>query len=66
MNHTISPLVFEHVIVGLGLDDRRLSSTPERGDDAVEESAWIKVWFSCVKIVVENHQRVSVNAITHV
>ncbi|KAF8596851.1 hypothetical protein BDV93DRAFT_527791 [Ceratobasidium sp. AG-I] len=57
MNHTVSPLVFDHVIIGLGLDDRRISSTPERGDDAVEESAWIKVWFSCVKIVVENHQR---------
>jgi hypothetical protein len=58
-NKTISPAVFDHIVVGFGLDDRRLSSTPERGDDIAEESAWIKVWVSCVKIVVDNRQRVS-------
>ncbi|CAE6359109.1 unnamed protein product [Rhizoctonia solani] len=54
---TISPVIFENVILGLGLDDRRLSVAPERENDQSEEYAWVKVWVSCVKIVVENHQK---------
>ncbi|QRV73706.1 Mus7/mms22 family protein [Ceratobasidium sp. AG-Ba] len=53
----VSPAVFDHIILGFGLDNRRLSSSPEQGYDVGEESAWIRVWFGCAKIVVENHRR---------
>ncbi|CAE6432152.1 unnamed protein product [Rhizoctonia solani] len=54
---TISPAIFENVILGFGLDDRRLSVAPERENDLSEEYAWVKVWVSCVKVVVENYQK---------
>lgn len=57
INNIISPAIFEHIILGFGLDDRRLSGTPERGNDMSEEYAWVKVWVGCLKIVVENHLR---------
>ncbi|KAG8722133.1 hypothetical protein FRC08_006582 [Ceratobasidium sp. 394] len=56
-NNTVSPAVFENIVLGFGLDNRRLSNTPEQRYDAPEESAWIRVWFGCAKIVVENRQR---------
>ncbi|KAG9086733.1 hypothetical protein FS749_003422 [Ceratobasidium sp. UAMH 11750] len=56
-NNTVSPAVFENIVLGFGLDNRRLSNTPEQGYDAPEESAWIRVWFGCAKIVVGNRQR---------
>ncbi|KDN33989.1 hypothetical protein RSAG8_12920, partial [Rhizoctonia solani AG-8 WAC10335] len=51
---TISPALFESVILGFGLTDHRLSGAPERENDTSEEYAWVKVWVGCLKIVVEN------------
>ncbi|KAG9095946.1 hypothetical protein FRC06_009221 [Ceratobasidium sp. 370] len=56
-NKTISPAVFENIVLGFGLDNRRLSNIPEPGYNVSEESTWIRVWFGCVKIAVENRQR---------
>ncbi|KAG8742862.1 hypothetical protein FRC10_000841 [Ceratobasidium sp. 414] len=56
-DNTISPAVFENIVLGFGLDNRRLSNSPEQGYDVSEESTWIRVWFGCAKIVVENRQR---------
>ncbi|KAG9122528.1 hypothetical protein FRC07_001056 [Ceratobasidium sp. 392] len=56
-NKTISPAVFENIVLGFGLDNRRLSDSPEQGYDLSEESTWIRIWFGCAKIVVENRQR---------
>ncbi|KAJ1306482.1 hypothetical protein OPQ81_007485 [Rhizoctonia solani] len=53
----LSPAIFENVILGFGLDDRRLSGGPERENDTNEEYAWVKVWVGCLKIVVENYQK---------
>ncbi|CAE6510334.1 unnamed protein product [Rhizoctonia solani] len=52
---TISPAIFENIILGFGLDDRRLSGATERENDTNEEYAWVKVWVGCLKIVVENY-----------
>ncbi|CAE6479929.1 unnamed protein product [Rhizoctonia solani] len=57
VNTTISPAIFENVILGFGLDDRRLSGALERENDTNEEYAWVKVWVGCLKIVVENYLR---------
>ncbi|CAE6526120.1 unnamed protein product [Rhizoctonia solani] len=54
---TISPAIFDNVILGFGLDDRRLSAAPERESDTSEEYAWVKVWVGCLKIAVENYQK---------
>ncbi|CCO33732.1 hypothetical protein BN14_07818 [Rhizoctonia solani AG-1 IB] len=54
---TLSPAIFENVILGFGLDERRLSAAPERENDQGEEYAWVKVWVNCVKIVVENYRK---------
>ncbi|KAG8719838.1 hypothetical protein FRC09_010533, partial [Ceratobasidium sp. 395] len=56
-NKTISPSVFENIVLGFGLDNRRLSNSPEQGYDVSEESTWTRVWFGCAKIVVENRRR---------
>ncbi|KAG8709412.1 hypothetical protein FRC11_005579, partial [Ceratobasidium sp. 423] len=57
INATISPAIFEKVILGFGLDDHRLSAAPERENDTSEEYVWVKVWVGCLKIVVENYQK---------
>ncbi|KAH7326789.1 Mus7/MMS22 family-domain-containing protein [Rhizoctonia solani] len=57
VNTTVSPAIFENVILGFGLDDRRLSGAPERENDTSEEYAWVKVWVGCLKIVVDNYLR---------